>query len=301
MNANDPAAEPLRVTMQLNPQQYQEGIFCWKAFLYYKWRLRDVLPASSAQVMGQIEAAKPKGTVDNDTKAYLVSAKKNIHKAVTLSCRKVTETLSVYDDAYEAMTGRGDPLRFRDFLLQAPALFNELGERLGAIDHIISFWRFRFPEDRRSNLVTPEELSDIFSDFEQSLDVSSSRMAAWGSNCHRRARRPIYLRSSPRKRQYCPAENERQWALNWKVWRAPLSGMRRKIIYFNRWERTAPYFAGFQARPSLPTRSTRSPIDRFMSIRCRPHMALMSWPFITSPGMVSVRGSRGLALTWTDR
>jgi hypothetical protein len=176
LNAKDPALEPLRLTMQLSPHQYQEGIFCWKAFLYYKWRLRDVLPALG-QVMGQIEGARPRGLMDNDTKAYLGSAKKNIRKAVTTSCRKVNETLAVYDDAYEAMTRRGDPLRFRDFLLQAPSLFSELGERLGAIDHIISFWRFRFPENSRIP-VTPEELSDIFSDFEQSLDVTSGRMAA---------------------------------------------------------------------------------------------------------------------------
>jgi hypothetical protein len=176
MNANDPALEPLRLTIQLSPQQYQEGMFCWKAFLYYKWRLLDVLPAVGL-VMGQIEASRPRGVMDNDAKAYLVSAKKNIRKAVTLSCRKVTETLAVYDDAYEAMTRRGDPLRFRDFLLRAPNLFNELGERLGAIDHIISFWRFRFPDNNRT-LVTPEELTDIFSDFEQSLDVSSARLVA---------------------------------------------------------------------------------------------------------------------------
>ena len=177
LNANDPALEPLRLTMQLSPQKYREGIFCWKAFLYYKWRLRDVMP-KLAVVIGQIESAKPKGPMDGDTRAYLASAKRNIRKAVTTSCRKVTETLSVYDDAYEGLTQHNDPLRFRDFLLQAPALFNELGERLGGIDHIISFWRFRFPEDRRATLVTPEELSDIFSDFEQSLDVASARTPA---------------------------------------------------------------------------------------------------------------------------
>lgn len=176
LNANDPALEPLRVTMQLSPQQYQEGIFCWKAFLYYKWRLRDVLP-QLGKVMGQIESAKPKGVMDIDTKAYLISAKQNIRRAVNLSCRKVTETLSVYDDAYDAMTRRGDPLRFRDFLLRAPSLFNELGERLGGIDHIISFWRYRFPENSKTQ-VTPEELSDIFSDFEQSVNASAARAAA---------------------------------------------------------------------------------------------------------------------------
>jgi hypothetical protein len=67
LNANDPALEPLRLTMQLSPQKYREGIFCWKAFLYYKWRLRDVMP-KLAVVMGQIENAKPKGPADSDTR-----------------------------------------------------------------------------------------------------------------------------------------------------------------------------------------------------------------------------------------
>ena len=81
---------------------------------------------------------------------------------------KSIPVVKVYDEAYEAMTKQGDPIRFRDFLLQAPRLFNELGDRLGAIDHVISFWRFRFPQGKKV-LITPEELADIFADFEQSL------------------------------------------------------------------------------------------------------------------------------------
>ena len=37
------------------------------------------------------------------------------------------------------------PKTFRDFLLSAPHMFLELGEKLGAISHIVSFWRYRFP------------------------------------------------------------------------------------------------------------------------------------------------------------
>lgn len=170
LNANDQDLEPLRKTMQLEPQQYQEGMFCWKAFLYYKWRLQNVLP-DLATVMVEIENMKTKGSMSSDIKAYLHSARNTIRKAVQNSSDKVSQTLGVYDDAYESMTQRGDPLRFRDFLLKAPAMFNELGERLGAIDHIVSFWRYRFPANQRA-LVTPEELSDIFVDFEQSLAVT---------------------------------------------------------------------------------------------------------------------------------
>jgi hypothetical protein len=55
-------------------------------------------------------------------------------------------------------------------LLKAPAMFNELGERLGAIEHIISFWRFRFPADKRPT-ISPTELVSVFMDFEGSLSA----------------------------------------------------------------------------------------------------------------------------------
>jgi hypothetical protein len=52
-------------------------------------------------------------------------------------------------------------------------MFNDLGERLGAIEHIVSFWRFRFPGDKMP-VVTPDELSDMFMDFEGSLGFEKS-------------------------------------------------------------------------------------------------------------------------------
>jgi len=176
MNANDAELEPLRQVMQLSPEQYQEGIFCWKAFLYYKWRLTNVLPKLNG-VVAEIGAISPRGAMNAELKAFIGGTKETIRKAVVSSCRKVRDTLGVYDEAYTAMTKRGDPLRFRDFLLQAPSLFNELGERLGAVDHIISFWRFRFPAGKKP-VITPDELAGIFTDFEQSLSFGPKSEAA---------------------------------------------------------------------------------------------------------------------------
>lgn len=176
MNANDAELEPLRMTMQLNPEQYQEGIFCWKAFLYYKWRLSNVLPLLNG-VLAELTTIVPRGAITPETRAFLGTSRERIRKQVIGSARKVRDTLGVYDDAYDAMTKRGDPLRFRDFLLQAPALFNDLGERLGAIDHVISFWRFRFPAGRKP-IISPEELTDIFVDFEQSVAFGPRQEAA---------------------------------------------------------------------------------------------------------------------------
>jgi hypothetical protein len=80
--------------------------------------------------------------------------------------------LKIYDDAYADLTRNGHPQAFREFLLKAPLLFNELGERLGAIQHIISFWKFRFPQGARTR-IEGEELSDILLDFEFSLNMQT--------------------------------------------------------------------------------------------------------------------------------
>jgi hypothetical protein len=43
-------------------------------------------------------------------------------------------------------------------------MFLDLGEKLGAISHIVSFWQYRFPPVRPRG-VDAEELSAIFQDF----------------------------------------------------------------------------------------------------------------------------------------
>ncbi|MDR3509058.1 MAG: hypothetical protein P4L64_14290 [Caulobacteraceae bacterium] len=167
-NVSSADLDPLRRTLMLEQNQYQEGIFCWKAFLYYKWRLNELLP-DVTQVSKQIETVRPRGVVDIDTRTLLVQLRENIRSAFMASLRRVRDTLSVYDRAYQGLTQQQNPIAFRNFLLQAPDLFNELGDRLGAVDHVISFWRFRFPSNRPV-MITGDELADIFTDFEFSLN-----------------------------------------------------------------------------------------------------------------------------------
>jgi hypothetical protein len=166
-NNADADLEPLRQTMQLDRPQFLEGAFCWKAFLYYKWQLADILPRV-APVLEEIGQIKPVGPQSDEDRAYLISARETLRKSLVAACRGVKSTLGIYDAAYQRLTQQSDPSAFRDFLLNAPALFNELGERLGGVEHVISFWRFRFPAKKRP-LVTPGELVSVFMDFEASL------------------------------------------------------------------------------------------------------------------------------------
>ncbi len=167
-NASDAELEPLRQGLDMTKPDFEEGIFCWKGFIYYKWTLGDLLPRVRP-VAAQIASIKPSGLMTDDERNYIQPAQARLSKSIAQSCETVRATLKVYEDAYADLTKHGQPKAFREFLLKAPNLFNELGERLGAVHHIVNFWAFRFPEGERAQ-VTSEELFDLLADFEASLN-----------------------------------------------------------------------------------------------------------------------------------
>ena len=172
----DSDLDPLRDVLQLDPRQFDEGIFCWKAFLYYKWQLSELMPRLR-QVIQEINTVKPRTAGDSETRSQIEATRAQVRRRVGLACQRVRSTLDIYDDAYSELTTHGRAGPFRGFLLSAPNMFRELGERLAGIDHIVSFWRFRFPQDRLA-MITPEELCDIFYDFESGLVFNDDVSAA---------------------------------------------------------------------------------------------------------------------------
>jgi hypothetical protein len=170
-NASDDELRPLRQGMSMEKAEFEEGIFCWKGFIYYKWTLSELLPKVRPTAI-EIAAVSPSGQVDDEDRAYILAARERLVRAISKACETVRITLKVYDDSYADMTRNGRPQSFREFLLNAPSLFYELGERLGAIHHIVSFWRFRFPSGRRTK-IGAEELVDLLADFESSLNFDA--------------------------------------------------------------------------------------------------------------------------------
>jgi hypothetical protein len=175
-NASDAELEPLRQGMGMGRAEFEEGVFCWKGFIYYKWTLTDLLP-KVRPVAAEIASVKPVGPLTDEERTYIVSARVNLSKAIARACETVRATLKVYDDAYADLTRNGQPQSFKGFLLKAPSLFYELGERLGAVHHIVSFWRFRFPTGSRPR-ISGEELVDLLADFESSLAFTGDDAAA---------------------------------------------------------------------------------------------------------------------------
>jgi hypothetical protein len=170
----DAETEPLRQVLRLEKPEYEEGVFCWKGFLYYKWNLIEALPKVTA-VIEAIKTVRPRGSTDKETKAYVARSRDLLGETLMKVCKRAQRPLAVYDKSFAGLVD-GKPQDFREFLLGAPAMFTDLGQQLGAINHVISFWTFRFP-DGQTPKVTFEELQDIFRDFEDSLAVAAPSTA----------------------------------------------------------------------------------------------------------------------------
>lgn len=171
-NAAEDELDPLRLGMGMSKEQFEEGIFCWKGFIYYKWSLSEIIP-NIRPVLSEISNVSPKGPTTSDEKAYIQSTRVKIAKNLLNSCLLAQSTLKVYEDAYADLTANGKPMAFKKFLHDAPSMFYEIGERLGAIQHIISYWRFRFPEGSRIRL-NSEEICDLLADFDVSISTGAS-------------------------------------------------------------------------------------------------------------------------------
>lgn len=166
-NAADAELDPLRQGMGMDRAAFEEGVFCWKGFIYYKWVLSALLPQMKP-VAAEIATVRALGRPTDDEFAFITGARQRLHRLLGVTWLTVKETLGFYEKAYLELTKNGQPTAFRDFLMKAPAMFYEVGERLGALQHIISFWRYRFPPGARMALEA-DELIDILSDFENSL------------------------------------------------------------------------------------------------------------------------------------
>ena len=162
-NEIDEKLEPLRLTLGLTGNDFREGVFSWRGFLYYKWSMGKFWPDVMG-VLREINNIQPFGGLTPEQKVYLTAARRNIIEMVRDNGNHVNKALSVYDASFGDLVEKQSPKTFRDFLLSAPYMFLELGEKLGAISHIVSFWRYRFPPGGPT-YIDADELAAIFQDF----------------------------------------------------------------------------------------------------------------------------------------
>jgi hypothetical protein len=157
--------DPLRQTLRLSGEDYIEGVFAWKGFLYYKWVMEELRP--------KLEDFKPRFAglritgADSEERRGLAETRKEILHKMLSALARVEATLGEYGKAFSALAD-GQPAAFRSFLLTAPSLFIPMGEAVGVIRHIDSFWRFRFPA-QSAPLMEVDEAIEVLHDFETTV------------------------------------------------------------------------------------------------------------------------------------
>lgn len=157
--------DPLRQTLKLSGDEYAEGVFAWKGFLYYKWLMQEIRP-QLAEFKPRFASLRVTRT-SSEERHELAETRRQILDKMRCAVERVDETLREYAVAFAALAG-GQPAAFRSFLLKAPSLFIPIGEAVGVVRHIDSFWRFRFP-GAASAMMEADEAIEVLHDFEATL------------------------------------------------------------------------------------------------------------------------------------
>lgn len=168
---------PLQATLGMASDEFREGVFCWKGFLYYKWSLARI-EGNVVRLVGDFRRLRLVGAMVPETRTYLETARIELSEAIADERRRVRASLKVYDDAYAQLVQKGLAAAFREFLLSAPGMFLDIGDRLGIVSHMSSFWRYRFPPGAPLEMAMEEGL-DLFREFETSLARNRRTEIAW--------------------------------------------------------------------------------------------------------------------------
>ncbi|MBP2159244.1 MULTISPECIES: hypothetical protein [Asticcacaulis] len=166
----DKELSPLRRVLRMSEDEFSDGIFSWRGFLYFKWRHLE-LQEEMRKVLEGLASYQPVGSADEALKEYLREVRPRLARKIVSAIQGVGRTLNVYDQAYHALVQGENAGPFRRFLLDGPRLFFELGENIGILSHIGSFWQYRMSQAMNDQRLTPTEYSDILMDFEDSLSV----------------------------------------------------------------------------------------------------------------------------------
>ncbi|GIU66838.1 hypothetical protein [Candidatus Phycosocius spiralis] len=169
---NEGRLDPLRVTLGLDGHQFEESIFSWKGFLYYKWQFSSNMSKLN-KMASAIDRVTMDGVLDRQLAAAIKTQKIELKKAISKAARSCVAILTLYDDAFKDLVEHGNAAAFRKFLLEAPLLFVKLGYSMGVMSHITSFWDFRFPNPTRLYMQASEYL-DLLTEFLVSLTETNS-------------------------------------------------------------------------------------------------------------------------------
>lgn len=163
--ANAQLLAPLRESMGMDTGDFAEGAFAWKGFLYYKWL--GYAFAEQQMAFASAFSSCAVATDDHQKRYEIGRLRHAVLRGIERVGARAAEMIADYDRDFAALL-RGEAAPFRRFLSEAPAHFIPLGEAVGAVKHIYSFWGFRFPASAPLTLDVAEAF-DLLQEFDRML------------------------------------------------------------------------------------------------------------------------------------
>lgn len=148
-----PELKPLREALRMDEDEFAEAMFAWKGFLYYRWKIRSLAPSIKAArtAISRIRMTR----WEDDLSDLIGIARSTIDRSIVVMCGEVRQALRHYDFAFAGFTQNKDADSFRAFLNTGSRLFIDLGLRIGRLEQMVVYWRWR---------LTPRQTADLMAD-----------------------------------------------------------------------------------------------------------------------------------------
>ena len=200
-DGDDPELEPLRMALRLEPEQFVNAIFAWKALLYYRWRSRVLAPELKAtrKSIGEVDATRFEGHLT----PFVRQAVLRLEATVRDCERRIAQLFKIYDDVFETLTVQRTPEPFRKLLVDGPRIFARLGERMGRLEQVVSYWRHQFP-DLKTRQLPPEAVFEGLRNLLAAMAIrpghdqraATARVWTVENDGSAEARRPVFRRAA---------------------------------------------------------------------------------------------------------
>lgn len=165
----------LREALRMSEEEYRTGVFGWKGTLYYSWRAKECY-SELVTFMNDLKGLRVTG-LNADDRAEMRTMVGSILQLAMGRWQRLRAKLDQYSREFEHFVQRGDPQALTSFMHRAPLLFVEMGEDVGRLQHVSSYWRF-WTKGRRVQTMTGTEAFDLLPDFEVALQTTDYQDAA---------------------------------------------------------------------------------------------------------------------------
>jgi hypothetical protein len=174
-NENSDQLRVLRDALRMTEQEYADGVFGWKGTLYYSWRTQECY-AELVAFMNDLKSLRVTG-LNAEDRTEMRTLIASILQLSLGRWNRLKGKLSAYHVEFERFVSRGDPAALKAFMARAPELFVDMGEDIGRLQHVSSYWKF-WTRGRRVQTLSGMEAFDLLPDFEAALQVTDLQDAA---------------------------------------------------------------------------------------------------------------------------